>query len=258
MRIYLINLERRPDRLAAMRTEAEGLALTRVDALDAATAEAGAVDRWFAKSGPLGEIPRGDKCCLLSHRQAWSQFLESGNAHAVFLEDDVRLSKVAGALLTSDGWIPADAAVVKLEHYGPPGQRVLLEGLRRIGEDFQLGRMLSRHTGAAAYILSRKAAELLLAQTHFDLPVDHLLFNPNNSPLFAALSPWQLVPPIARQQEFVGEKSDIENTRKGLRSLNWTYVKRELVRFAYDLRLLPMQFMALRRGAKFVAMKTAA
>lgn len=258
MQIYLINLARRPDRLAAMRQEAEGLVLTRVDALDAATSEAGSVDRWFAAGGPLGEIPRGDKCCLLSHRQAWALFLESGDAHAVFLEDDVRLSKVAGALLISDAWIPPDVGVVKLEHYGPPGQRVLLNRLRRIGEDFQLGHMLSRHTGAAAYILSRRAAEILLAQTRFDLPVDHLLFNPNNSKLFAALSPWQLVPPIARQREFVGDKSDIEKTRKGLRAFSWTYVKRELVRFAYDLRLLPAQFLALRRGAKFVAMKTAA
>jgi glycosyl transferase, family 25 len=258
MRIYLINLERRPDRLAAMHKEAEGLSLTRVDALDAASADAGTVDRWFADSGPLGEIPRGDKCCLLSHRQAWDLFLASGDAHAVFLEDDVRLSQVAGALLVSDGWIPADAAVVKLEHYGPPGQRVLLDDIRAIGEDFKLGRMLSRHTGAAAYILSRGAAQALLAQTRFDLPVDHLLFNPNNSKLFAALSPWQLVPPIARQQQFVGAKSDIENTRKGLRDFSWTYVKRELIRLAYDLRLLPLQFMALRRGAKFVAMKTAA
>lgn len=257
MRIYLINLERRPDRLAAMHKQAEGLTLTRVDALDAATADAGMVDRWFASSGPLGEIPRGDKCCLLSHRRAWELFLASTDAYAVFLEDDVRLSKVAGALLVSDGWIPTDVEAVKLEHYGPPGQRVLLEGIRKIGEDFQMGRMLSRHTGAAAYILSRRAAQVLLAETRFDLPVDHLLFNPNNSSLFAALSPWQLVPPIARQQEFVGEKSDIENTRKGLRDFSWTYVKRELVRFAYDLRLLPAQFMAVRRGAKFVAMKTA-
>lgn len=257
MRIYLINLARRPDRLAAMHRQAEGLALTRVDALDAATADAASVDRWFAPGGPLGEIPRGDKCCLLSHRQAWELFLASGDAHAVFLEDDVRLSKVASALLAGDGWIPADVAVVKLEHYGPPGQRVLLNTIRAVGEDFRLGRMLSRHTGAAAYILSRGAAQTLLAQTRFDLPVDHLLFNPNNSALFSTLSPWQLVPPIARQQEFVGSQSDIESTRKGLRNFGWTYVKRELVRFAHDLRLLPAQFMALRRGAKFVAMKTA-
>jgi glycosyl transferase family 25 len=148
--------------------------------------------------------------------------------------------------------------VVKLEHYGPPGQRVLLTDMRAAGPDFQLGRMLSRHTGAAAYILSRPAAELLLSQTRFDLPVDHLLFNPNNSLLFARLRPWQLLPAIARQEEFVGEKSDIENTRVGLRSFGLTYAKRELVRFGYDLKLVPQQISALLGGAKFVAVTTAA
>jgi glycosyl transferase family 25 len=257
MRLYLINLGRRPDRLAAMTAQAAslGLALDRIDAVDAAMAEP--VDRWFAAGGPLGAIPRGDKCCLLSHRRAWEAFMATGDAHAVFLEDDVRLSASAGALLTSDGWIPAGIDVVKLEHYGPPGQRVLLTDMRKVGEDFAMGRMLSRHTGAAAYILSRGAAQALLAQTRFDLPVDHLLFNPNNSSLFAALSPWQLVPAIARQQEFVGAPSDIEGTRVGLRKLDATYVKRELVRFAYDLRLIPRQLWALAWGAKFVAVKTA-
>ena len=62
MRIYLINLERRPDRLAAMTARAEGLglALERIEAVDAATAEPDALDRWFEDGGPLGEIPRGD------------------------------------------------------------------------------------------------------------------------------------------------------------------------------------------------------
>src|SRR6202000_821100 len=106
-------------------------------------------------------------------------------AHAVFLEDDVRLSRCAGARLGDDGWIPPGLGVVKLEHYGPPGQRVLLADLRGVGEDFQLGRMLSRHTGAAAYVLSRMEAPPLLAEPRFALPVDHLLFNPNVSPLFA-------------------------------------------------------------------------
>jgi glycosyl transferase family 25 len=181
----------------------------------------------------------------------------------------VRLSKSTPALLLTDSkWLPADAGVVKLEHYGPLGQRVLLAGLRPLvlerglaasakAKDFRIGRMLSRHTGAAAYILSRDAAELLLAETRFDLPVDHLLFNPNNSRLFALLKPWQLLPAIARQEEFVGEKSDIEATRVGLRSVSGTYVRRELVRFGYDLRLVPRQLFALLSGAKFVAMTTA-
>jgi len=259
MRIYLINLGRRPDRLAAMQAQAAGLGLPldRIEAVDAKAVEPALLDRWFAAGGPLGEIPRGDKACLLSHRLAWQEFLASGDDHAVFLEDDVRLSAAAGALLVSDNWIPTNIGVVKLEHYGPPGQRVLLSDVRKVGEDFQLGRMLSRHTGAAAYILSRQAVQMLLHQKRFDLPVDHLIFNPNNSRLFARLAPWQLVPPVARQEEFVGEKSDIETTRLKLRQMSWTYVKRELVRFAYDLRLLPRQVAALLTGAKFVAMKTA-
>jgi len=259
MRTYLINLARRPDRLAAMLRQAGslGLDLDRVAAVDARTAEPATIDCWFESGGPLGEIPKGDKACLLSHRQAWEMFLRTDDRHAVFLEDDVRLSPDAASLLADGGWIPADAAVVKLEHYGPAGQRVLLTGMRAVAGGFQLGRMLSRHTGAAAYILSRPAAEILLRQTRFDLPVDHLLFNPNNSDLFAQLSPWQLVPAIARQEEFVGEKSDIEGTRLGLRSFGLTYAKRELVRFGYDMKLLPRQVIALLRGAKFVAIRTA-
>ena len=257
MRIYLINLARRPDRLAAMLRQAGGLDLERVEALDAAQAEPGALDPWFEEGGPLGEIPKGDKACLLSHRRAWELFVAGTHSHAVFLEDDVRLSKSASALLAGSDWIPKNVGIVKLEHYGPHGQRVLLTDLRAGPPPFQLGRMLSRHTGAAAYILSRTAAALLLRQTSFDLPVDHLLFNPNNSELFAALKPWQLVPAIARQEQFVGEKSDIEGTRIGLRSFGLTYVRRELVRFGYDLKLVPRQIIALLRGAKFVAMRTA-
>ncbi len=259
MHIYLVNLARRPDRLKAMAARAQklGLTLERVEALDAAATEPAALDPWFEDAGPLGEIPRGDKACLLSHRRAWERFLATGESHAAFLEDDVVLSEAAADLLGDDSWIPAHVAVVKLEHYGPEGQRVLLSNLSTIRGGFQQGRMLSRHTGAAAYILSRRAAELLLCQSRFALPVDHLLFNPNNSALFAALNPVQLLPAIARQEEFVGEKSDIERTRVGLRAMSWTYVLRELRRLAYDLRLVPRQLAALAAGARFVAVRTA-
>lgn len=259
MQIYLINLDRRKDRLEAMQAQAVrlGLRMERVQALDAATADPDSVNRWFAPSGPLGEIPAGDKACLLSHRAAWDRFLAGNEPYAMFLEDDVRLSKVSGTLLMSYGWIPRDIDVVKLEHYGPLGQRVLVADFRKLPGGFGIGRMLSRHTGGAAYVLSRKAAALLLAEKRFYLPVDHLLFNPNNSNLFDQLSPWQLLPAIARQREFVGEKSDIEKTRRSHRRFSINYVVRELVRFGYDLRLLPRQIGAVLNGAKFVAVRTA-
>ena len=230
-----------------------GLALTRLDAVDARDAPAETVDRWFQPGGPLGEIPRGDKCCSLSHRNAWEKLVASGADYAAILEDDVVLNAGAGFALGNAGWIPKGADLIKLEHYGPPGQSVLLSDFTDVGQGFRLARMHSRHTGAAAYILSRRAAEQLLAISRFDVPVDHLLFNPNNSKIFARLKPWQLLPVVARQQNFVGDKSDIEGWREGLREFDLTYAKRELIRFGYDLKLLPGQLALLATGrAKFV------
>src|ERR1700742_1008848 len=241
MDIYLINLARRPDRRTAMKTQAHrlGLALTRLDALDARVVEDPSIDRWFQAGGPLGEIPRGDKCCSLSHRAAWEQLVSSGAEHAAVLEDDVVLQDGAAFVLGGSDWIPKDIDLIKLEHYGPPGQSVLLSDFTEVGKGFRLARMRSRHTGAAAYILSRRAAEKLLAISRFDLPVDHLLFNPNNSKVFHRLRPWQLLPVVARQEDFVGDKSDIERWRTGLRKFDLTYARRELIRFGYDLKLLP-------------------
>jgi glycosyl transferase family 25 len=255
MDIYLVNLARRPDRLATMEIQARalGLDLTRLDAVDARQVEPEILDRWFAADGPLGEIPRGDKCCSLSHRAAWERLVASGAAYAAILEDDVVLRTGARFALGDAAWIPSSIDLIKLEHYGPAGQSVLLSDLTDVGSGFRIGRMRSRHTGAAAYILSRRAAEILLALPRFDLPVDHLLFNPNNSKLFARLSPWQMLPVVARQQDFVGDKSDIEGWRVGLRKFDLTYARRELVRFGYDLKLLPGQLALLAAGrAKFV------
>jgi glycosyl transferase family 25 len=227
-----------------------GLALSRIDALDAKRADPPKAR--FDDAGPLGEIPRGDKCCTLSHAMAWDAFIASGAEYAAVLEDDVILTPAAARFLTDSFWIPPGADLVKLEHYGPPGQSVLLSDFRDLGGGFHLARMHSRHTGAAAYILSRRAAQRLAAVTRFSLPVDHLLFNPNNSPLFAALAPWQLLPAVARQHDFVGEKSDIEGWRVGLRKLTPGYVRREVIRFGYDLKLLPRQLALLATGrAKF-------
>lgn len=228
-----------------------GLSFTRLDALDAKDANPKELLRWFEKTGPLGEIPKGDQCCSLSHRLAWQKLVESGREHAAIFEDDVTLADDAKLVLKNADWVPKGIDLVKLEHYGPPGQSVLLSDFLDVGQGFRLGRMRSRHTGAAAYILSRRAAERLLDIPRFNLPVDHLLFNPNNSKIFAALSPWQLLPTVARQME--DARSDIEGWRVDSRKLGGRYVRRELIRFGYDLKLLPQQLALVLNGkAKFV------
>lgn len=252
MKIYLINLDRRPDRLATMTAEAgkAGLGLDRLAAVDARDpGNAADAQRYFAATGPLGPLPLGDRCCTLSHRLAWQALVTSGAPYAAVLEDDVRLAPAAARLLAGDAWIPPGTDLIKLEHFGPAGQKVLVRDEQPLPfAGLTLGRMASKHTGGAAYILSRRAAQLLLGIARFDLPVDHLLFNPNNSPVFAELAPWQVLPAVARQEEFVGLKSDIETTRRASRAFSLALVKRELVRAAYDLKLVPWQLWLVLTG----------
>jgi glycosyl transferase family 25 len=244
MRVFLINLARRPDRLRNMLAQLADLdiATQRVNAIDAKHTSDAVADRNFSAGGPLGPIPKGDKCCTLSHMRAWRAFLASGNSHGLILEDDVALDPQGVALLHDAGWIPPSVGLLKIEHYGPENQRVLLDGMIDAGCGRQIGRLRSRHTGAAAYIISRRTAQQLLSWPGpWTLPVDHMLFNPNNSPLTESLRPYQLTPAMARQSEAIGGATDIDQWREQMRGLSWRYVRREMVRAYYDLRLLPSQ-----------------
>jgi len=60
-----------------------------------------------------------------------------------------------------------------------------------------------------------------------------------------------LLPTVARQER--ENKSDIEGSRVGLRKFSPAYARRELVRFGYDLKLLPLQLALVATGkAKFM------
>jgi glycosyl transferase family 25 len=119
---------------------------------------------------------------------------------------------------------------------------VLIEGLTDVGHGRQIGRLRSRHTGAAAYILDRDTARrLLMWPERWSLPVDHMLFNPNNSPMAEVLRPYQLTPAIARQSTSIGGATDIDSWRVEMRKMRSPYFKRALVRGYYEMRLLPSQ-----------------
>jgi glycosyl transferase family 25 len=244
LQAFLINLARRPDRLRKMTQQLDALEISfqRVDAIDAQTTADADLEKKFRTDGPLGVIPKGDKCCALSHARAWRALADSEESHGLILEDDVALDASGASLLRGSDWIPPDVDLVKIERYGPPNQRVLIDERIAVGNGRKIGRLRSRHTGAAAYILSRRTAQALLASTQtWTLPVDHLLFNPNNSPMANVLRPHQMIPAVAHQSQQLGGGTDIGEWRAILRRFSVRYAKREIVRAYFELRILPSQ-----------------
>jgi glycosyl transferase family 25 len=255
MHIFLINLARRPDRLAAMRAQLDalGVAFSRVEAVDAA-ALAPADTSMFAAKGPLGAVAPGDMACTLSHFAAWRALIASGESHGVVLEDDLFVHPAARELLKDAAWIPRDAGLLKIERFGPPSQRVVIGASVALDNGRSIAPLLSKHCGGAGYIISCEIAQRLLDMPgKITLPVDHLLFNPNNSPVFAWLKPWQLLPCLVEQRPDIGSATDIHPTRQKSRPKGLAYFRREAVRGYYELRLVPRLIAALAAGrAKLV------
>ena len=187
MKIYLINLDRHPDRLAHMREQLDGVAFERISAVDGST-----------RPATIKGLTRFELACLESHRNAWRRFLASGESLACFLEDDVHVRPGFAALLSEAKW-PADAHTVKLDTYFQKvrlGERLSASGGREIA------RLYSRHESAAAYILSRDGATRYLELTeNAKQPADYAVFP--NSPRRLGLNIYQLVPAIAIQDHLL-------------------------------------------------------
>ena len=215
--IYLINLAHRRDRLAKMhaRLAAAGLAYTVVQAIDGRVTDPAALAARFARPGWFGPLSRVEQACGLSHLKALARFLgESGAAHAVILEDDVRLAAEAGPLLRQLRWLQPQTQLLKLER---EREAVLLGRPAPIAAGSLVAPLLGDHSGAAAYIVSRQAAAALLALSPIPmLPFDYLLFHRGISPIARRLRPLQLVPALAKQDNRGRGDSDIEPSRTAL------------------------------------------
>lgn len=188
MKIYLINLDRHPDRLAHMRGQLSDVAFERAPAIDGLNLPP------TAKGLSPFEL-----ACLESHKAAWRLFLESADNHACFLEDDLHVWPGFAALIGSETWIPADAHSVKLDTYL---QAVALGERRPAIGGRDLARLYSRHQSSAAYILSREGARRYLELTAgAAAPADYALFP--TQPRRVGLRIYQLIPAIAIQDHLL-------------------------------------------------------
>jgi glycosyl transferase, family 25 len=188
MNVYLINLDRNPERLAHMRSQLNGIAFERLSAVD------GSNEPPTAKG-----LTRFELACLESHKLAWRRFLAGPSAHACILEDDLHVWPGFAALVGAEAWVPADAHAVKLDTYLQP---VELGDKRPTIGGRELARLHSRHQSSAAYILTREGAARYLELTaSASLPADYSLFP--NHPGRAGLRVYQLCPAVAIQDHLL-------------------------------------------------------
>ena len=110
---------------------------------------------------------------------------------------------------------------------------------------------MSKHSGTGGYIITPNGAKYLVENsTKVNIPVDHFLFNPNNSNVFKALKPLQLYPAICQQ---IDQSSDIHKHREQFSYLNVFDILRELKRGYYEIILLPkqiFQFFLIEKGLR--------
>ena len=176
---WVINLDRATDRLARINRQlvALGIPYTRLAAVDAKTlspAQRAEFDEpAYRRKHGMAPVP-GEIGCYLSHVEVVRAFVASEARFALVFEDDALLHDSLPAVLRALIAHPGRWDMVKLSavHSGTPVPVLdLVAG-------HQLAVMLSRCTGASAYLINRRAADAYLRSAGgllpMQLPYDHV------------------------------------------------------------------------------------
>ena len=241
IKCFVINLDHRKDRLKRIRKHlnSNGLYFTRFQAVNALKTNSKKLTKNIVKYGPLGKISIGDMACFQSHLTLWKKISEYEKEPVLVLEDDAYISKRGFELLKNTNWVPKNAKIIKCERFGNKRHRVLLSPKLKSIDGFHLHYLMSKHSGTGGYIVTPNGAKYLVEKSiNVNVPVDHFLFNPNNSKVFKNLMPLQLYPAICEQ---VDNSSDIHLHREKFSYLSLSDIFRELKRGYYEVKFLPKQ-----------------
>ena len=173
MKVYVINLARRPERMRYMQEQLAkvGVAYERVDAVDGARlsrSECKSLVRRFRWWCARGYMPRaGEIGCAMSHRSVWRKMKDAQDRAFCVLEDDVSVSERFAEILDKAESFAARSAspvAILLSPFCAEPQGELAEGC------------FCRISWAAltgGYVLNRAAARRLLSATErLDSPID--------------------------------------------------------------------------------------
>ena len=246
---FLINLDRRADRLEKMIARLGNLPFKRISAIDGQSLN----DLEFVSQINQQKMTKNEIACILSHREVWQKIVDNKIPCACILEDDVNLSSSFPNFIRDISWLPDSFDVIKIETFW---DRVSLSFKKTKARDRLLRQLGSMHAGSAGYIVSLKGAiKLLNIAQHLDRPLDHLMFEVKTTR--SEFRVMQLSPALCIQEEVllpdVAPSSDITNDRRirqsqkthGIHKL-WREIKRPYFQILGFMRLIKEKLIIVR------------
>jgi len=201
---YYINLARRTDRRDFMETQFETLGLTAIRVEAVAPEQPTDANRRRPTNWITGRpFPEPALCCVLSHLDAMRALLRTSGPWALILEDDAVLSASLPDFLSAFEASPPAALVVRIEAAARANLTLLPSKISY--SHVELHHYAGWDIGAGAYLISRRGAEIVLADKRTNQrDLDVAMFH-DNSPLFWRLRPLQANPGLAIQAASLAE-----------------------------------------------------
>lgn len=232
LKTYVLNLDRHVSRLKTLgaQLDAQNIVWHRFRAIDGAGGDEAYLNDLVAPQGPIPRMPTGARACTASHILILRDFVASNAEHALVLEDDAEPSPRLGVDL-AQVIRAAPTGVLNINRQPSSGAKkkiiVRKAGNTRQGA-YDITDLIGIHYGTAGYVVDKASAQTILDMyPHPDIPIDHMLFNPNISRLSDSVPVRQLFPALVRPagglvssiQEVPVAKSDtIRNKLKRARS----------------------------------------
>lgn len=205
LKTYVLNLERHAERLKAVgeQLDSQGIHWERFPAVDAREIKPSELDKLVAKTGPIPRMPNTARACTAGHIAILKDFLNADASHALILEDDVVLSRFMardlGKIIGEFG-----PGVINISRQIPSGQTkrlVVKNQIERCGQ-YIAPELVGIHYSCAGYIVDKEAAKIILETNPYpNMPIDHIIFNPNVSLLGKKTKVRQLFPALVKPRE---------------------------------------------------------
>jgi len=198
--IYVLNLSRHTKRLESMRTQLkkQNLNWERFPAIDANYASEKELFEFTDPKGPIPRMGAGARACTCGHFKIWLHFLSTNAPVAFILEDDAILSKEFSNFITESERHVSQIEILNFNRQNSKGlHKKLVVSKKNVLSTsiFTAQKLLAPHYGTAGYMITRNAASILINNIkRTNMPIDHLLFNPNISKFSKNFNVYQSFP----------------------------------------------------------------